>query len=282
VSGRTLTKTENKEEKEKRRAYSVDLNEALLPIMVVRRSTDLWFGQPIVDLPKLMAKYVMVDTDEEYLPHLRDLAVKAKAKADTVWAQKLVNWKRAGSKNSAPVRNDSSLKTDAIFIQVRFCASFPAFGKLLQSADSTDEFSLLASYIQEHEIYTTTDEGVINSTWYGKHFSQLIEGSQKLEELQTFLDEMESRSSPEVQVAGASGEGLQTTGSKQEKMIIGCSGPPMVAALRLVSTQLLHLSSKEDIISFNLRFVTSGSFSNARTCRRLLCIQESPMMRGAR
>jgi hypothetical protein len=229
-SGKRLSKSQTGEEKEKRRVYSSDLNQALLQIMVVRRSTDLWFGQSIVDLPKLKSKYVMVDTAEEYLPYIQKLAVEAKEKADAVWTRRLKDWKDAGSKAPQPIRNDTTLQKEPVFLQVRFCASFPALAKLLQSVKSGEEFSLLAKYIYDKEIYTTDVQTLIDSTWYGKHFSKLIEGSQKLKELDKFLDEMDARS-PEVQATDASDED-----DMREKMIIGCSSPPLVAVLRLVST----------------------------------------------
>ena len=222
AANRQLTKKETLLEKQKRQEYSEDLNAALLPIMSFRRAADLWFGKPIVELPKLIVKFVMVDTNEDYLPYIQALAAKAKERADAAWNQKIDKWISDGRKQPQPVRNDSNLRGDAIFVQVRFCASFPAFARILQSAEeASEEISLLASTIRSLSLYTTTDEERINSTWYGKYFSQLIEGSQKLQELNKFLNEMKLRS---------------VVDSRPEKMIIGCSGPPVVAFLRLVRT----------------------------------------------
>jgi SNF2 family DNA or RNA helicase len=222
---RQLTRDEKTSEMEKRKAYSEDLNAALLPIMSFRRAADSWFGRPMVDLPKLIAKFVMVDTREEYLPYIQTLATRAKERADAAWKQKLDKWTRDGRKQPQPVRNDSSLRADATFVQVRFCASFPAFAQILQTAtEAGEEISLLANEIRSLSLYTTTDEKHIDTTWYGKYFSQLVEGSQKLQELDKFLTEMKTRSKLD---------------SRQEKMIIGCSGPPVVAFLRLVSAHFL-------------------------------------------
>jgi len=223
---RELNDAERESEKKVRELYSTDLNEALLPVMAVRRAADLWFGRPIVPLPPMTQSFIMVDTEEEYIPFIKTLADKAKARADFAWERLLEKWTRDGKKAPQPVRDDSRLKGDAVFTQVRFCASFPAYAKVFHSATEAGEtVSLLASYIRDQSLYITKSKKKIDSSWYGKYFEQLIEGSQKLEELSKFLDEMKSRS------AGS---------SRNEKMIIGCSGPPVVALLRLVSTPFLY------------------------------------------
>jgi hypothetical protein len=218
-------------EKQKRTLYSRDLHDALLPVMSFRKANDQWFGKPIVELEKLWVKFVMVDTKEEYLPYIQTLARRAKQKADAAWQQKIDRWKTEGRRGPEPVRNDSNLRGDALFIQVRFCASFPAFAKVLPVAEAAGEdVSLLASTIQDFGLYTTMDEKHVDSTWYGKYFSELAASSQKLEELDIFLNEMQARSA----------KALSTKDPRPEKMIIGCSGPPVVAFLRQVSLDFKH------------------------------------------
>jgi hypothetical protein len=43
----------------------------------------------MVNLPTLIAKFVIVNTREEYLPYIQTLATRAKERADATWKQKL-------------------------------------------------------------------------------------------------------------------------------------------------------------------------------------------------
>lgn len=221
---RRLTSDEKRREQQNRQSYCEDLNKALLPIMAFRKSTDLWFGKPLVDLGKIEIADIMVETPDEYLAAIQEIASKAKERADNVWSLKKAKWEKDNRRYPLPPRNDTSLKDDATFTQVRFCASFPAYGKVLDAAQKQgEEVPLLAAYIKEHGLYTSTATEVLDSTWYGKYFSNLTRGSEKLERLSTFVDEMKSRS---------------VVDSRPEKMIIGCSGPPVVVMLRLVSSYI--------------------------------------------
>jgi hypothetical protein len=113
---------------------------------------------------------------------------------------------------------------------------------------------LTADYIRDNNIYVSKDPEVLNQAWYSKYFEELIKGSRKLQELEKFLSEIAQRSTivelPRLP-SSTSQTDLPTVGqdttqvevdddnAAEEKMIIGCSSPPVVTILRLVSCILL-------------------------------------------